>query len=147
MLMGFGCNVPAVMATRTISNRKTRLITMLAVPFMSCSARLPVYVVFCGAFFPEHAVWVMTLLYFGGIAVALFLSWVMGRVYQRSRTEYFVMEVPPYRVPQPSSVVRHTWEKGRQYLRQMGSVILVASIVIWTLGYFPRGGEDLTPAQ
>ena len=147
MLMGFGCNVPAVMATRTISNRKTRLITMLAVPFMSCSARLPVYVVFCGAFFPEHAVWVMTLLYFGGIAVALFLSWVMGRVYQRSRTENFVMEVPPYRVPQPSSVVRHTWEKGRQYLRKMGSVILVASIVIWTLGYFPRGGEDLTPAQ
>ena len=77
----------------------------------------------------------------------MFLSWVMGRVYQRSRTENFVMEVPPYRAPQPSSVVRHTWEKGRQYLRKMGSVILVASIVIWTLGYFPRGGEDLTPAQ
>lgn len=147
MLMGFGCNVPAVMATRTIANRTTRLLTMLAIPFMSCSARLPVYVVFCGAFFPGHAVAMMSLLYFGGIAVALLLSWGLSRVIRRRNVNAFVMEIPPYRTPQAASVVRHTWEKGRQYLRKMGSVILVASIVIWALGYFPRGGEELTPAE
>lgn len=147
MLMGFGCNVPAVMATRTIENRKTRLVTMLAIPFMSCSARLPVYVVFCGAFFPDHAVEMMTLLYFGGIAVALLLSWVMTQVIGRGDANSFVMEIPPYRAPQAVSVWRHTWDKGRQYLRKMGGVILVASIVIWALGYFPRGNEELTPAQ
>lgn len=147
MLMGFGCNVPAVMATRTIENRKTRLITMLAIPFMSCSARLPVYVVFCGAFFPDHAVLMMTMLYFGGIAVALLLSWLMSKILRQRNVNAFVMEIPPYRAPQPTSVFRHTWEKGRQYLHKMAGVILVASVVIWTLGYFPRGGEELSPAQ
>lgn len=147
MLMGFGCNVPAVMATRTIENRKTRLITMLAIPFMSCSARLPVYVVFCGAFFPDHAVLMMTMLYFGGIAVALLLSWLMSKTIRQRNVNAFVMEIPPYRAPQAVSVMRHTWEKGRQYLHKMGGVILVASIVIWTLGYFPRGGEELSSAE
>lgn len=147
MLMGFGCNVPAVMATRTIENRKTRLVTMLAIPFMSCSARLPVYVVFCGAFFPDNAVAMMTLLYFGGIVVALLLSWLMTLFLHRSDVNTFVMEIPPYRAPQATSVMRHTWEKGRQYLRKMGGVILVTSIVIWALGNFPRGSENLSPAE
>lgn len=147
MLMGFGCNVPAVMATRTIGNRRTRLLTMLAVPFMSCSARLPVYVVFCGAFFPDQAVWVMSSLYFGGIAVALLLSWLMARLGRRRGENAFVMEIPPYRCPQASDVLRHTWERGRQYLRKMGGVILVASVLIWTLGYFPRGTEEMSPAE
>lgn len=146
MLMGFGCNVPAVMATRTIENRKTRLITMLAIPFMSCSARLPVYVVFCGAFFPDHAVLMMSMLYFGGIAVALLLSWLLSKTLRQRNVNAFVMEIPPYRAPQAVSVMRHTWEKGRLYLHKMGGVILVASIVIWTLGYFPHGGEELSPA-
>lgn len=147
LLMGFGCNVPAVMATRTIENRKIRLITMLAIPFMSCSARLPVYVVFCGAFFPRHAVAMMTLLYFGGIAVALLLSWVMSKALRQRSENSFVMEIPPYRAPQAASVLRHTWEKGRQYLLKMAKVILGASIIIWMLGYFPRGGEELSPAE
>ncbi|MCQ2133371.1 MAG: ferrous iron transport protein B [Bacteroidales bacterium] len=147
MLMGFGCNVPAVMATRTIDNRKTRIITMLTVPFMSCSARLPVYVVFCGAFFPDYAALVMTLLYFGGIAVALLMAWIMGKLYRRNVAESFVMEVPPYRIPYAVSVFRHTWEKGRQYLHKMSSVILIASIVIWALGYFPVGNGAMSRSE
>lgn len=147
MIMGFGCNVPAVMATRTISNRKTRLITMLSVPFMSCSARLPIYIVFCGAFFPDHAALVMTLLYFGGILLSLLFAWVVNLFYHKGSNDNFVMEIPPYRAPLAMSVVRNTWDKGLQYLKKMGGVILVASVVIWMLGYFPRGGEDLTTAQ
>ncbi|MGM9816677.1 MAG: ferrous iron transport protein B [Lepagella sp.] len=147
MLMGFGCNVPAVMATRTISNRKTRLITMLSVPFMSCSARLPIYIVFCGAFFPDHAALVMTLLYFGGILLSLLFAWVVNLFYHKRSNDNFVMEIPPYRAPLAMSVVRNTWDKGLQYLKKMGGVILVASVVIWMLGYFPRGGEELTTAQ
>ena len=147
MLMGFGCNVPAVMATRTIENRKARLLTMLVLPFMSCSARLPVYVILCGAFFPDKAVYVMCLLYALGIAIAFAAAAVLNRCYRRGADSSFVMEIPPYRAPQAASVVRHTWEKGRQYLRKMGGIILAASLAIWLLGYFPRGGEDLTEAQ
>ena len=147
MLMGFGCNVPAVMATRTIENRKARLLTMLVLPFMSCSARLPVYVILCGAFFPDKAVYVMCLLYALGIIIAFAAAAVLNRCYRRGADSSFVMEIPPYRAPQAASVVRHTWEKGRQYLRKMGGIILVASIAVWLLGYFPRGGEHLTEAQ
>ena len=147
MLMGFGCNVPAVMATRTIENRKARLLTMLVLPFMSCSARLPVYVILCGAFFPDKAVYVMCLLYALGIIIAFVAAAVLNRCYRRGADSSFVMEIPPYRAPQAASVVRHTWEKGRQYLRKMGGIILVASLAVWLLGYFPRGGEDLTEAQ
>ncbi|MGM9693267.1 MAG: ferrous iron transport protein B [Alloprevotella sp.] len=147
MLMGFGCNVPAVMATRTIENRKARLLTMLVLPFMSCSARLPVYVILCGAFFPDNAVYVMCLLYALGIIIAFVAAILLNRCYRRGADSSFVMEIPPYRAPQAQSVLRHTWEKGRQYLRKMGGIILAASLVIWLLGYFPRGGEDLTEAQ
>ena len=147
MLMGFGCNVPAVMATRTIENRKARLFTMLVLPFMSCSARLPVYVILCGAFFPDKAVYVMCLLYALGIIIAFVAAILLNRCYRRGADSSFVMEIPPYRAPQAQSVLRHTWEKGRQYLRKMGGIILAASLVIWLLGYFPRGGEDLTEAQ
>ena len=147
MLMGFGCNVPAVMATRTIENRKARLLTMLVLPFMSCSARLPVYVILCGAFFPDKAVYVMCLLYALGIIIAFVAAILLNRCYRRGADSSFVMEIPPYRAPQAGSVLRHTWEKGRQYLRKMGGIILVASLAVWLLGYFPRGGEDLTEAQ
>lgn len=147
MLTGFGCNVPAVMATRTIESRKSRLITMVTLPFMSCSARLPVYVVFTGAFFPDNAVGVMFALYVGGILIAFLSAWMLNFVIRRHEESHFVMEVPPYRRPVASSVVRHTWEKGRQYLRKMGGLILIASMVVWGLGYFPRAEGEVTASQ
>lgn len=147
MLMGFGCSVPAVMATRTIENYKSRMITIMTVPFMSCSARLPVYTVLSGAFFPEHAALVMLGLYAGGILMAFFSAWLLNQVFHRSEESHFVMEMPPYRLPVAKSVLRHTWEKGRQYLRKMGGIILIASVIIWVLGYFPSGGRDLSVAE
>ena len=147
MLTGFGCNVPAVMATRTIENRKSRLLTMITLPFMSCSARLTVYTVFTLAFFPHHATWVMFGLYTFGIFSAFGSAWLMSHFIRRREESHFVMEIPPYRRPVASSVLHHTWEKGRQYLRKMGGLILVASIITWVLGYFPRGNADLTPSQ
>lgn len=147
LLMGFGCNVPAIMATRTIEQRKARLITIVTLPLMSCSARLPVYIVFTGAFFPSHAAEVMLLLYLGGIVLALAVAGVMNAVYHRGETTSFVVELPFYRRPMWQSIVRHTWEKGREYLHKMATVILVASIAIWALGYFPKGDGSLSPAQ
>lgn len=149
IIMGFGCSVPAVMATRTIESRKSRLITMMTLPFMSCSARLPVYTVLAGAFFPRYAAWVMMGLYFGGVVIAILSAMLLNRVFRRKEESCFIMEMPPYRMPVLRSVMRHTWEKGRQYLRKMGGIILLASIIVWTLGYFPlnSSGEELTTAQ
>lgn len=144
MLTGFGCNVPAIMATRTIEDRKSRLITMLVIPFMSCSARIPVYVILSGAFFPRHAPLVLLGLYLSGIAMALLSAWMLSRLYQPDQVSNFVLEIPPYRRPVWKGVCRHTWEKGRQYLHKMGGIILVASIVIWALGYFPRPEQELS---
>lgn len=147
MLMGFGCNVPAIMATRTIENHKSRLVTMLVIPMMSCSARIPVYVVFAGAFFPQYASVVMFGLYVLGMIMAVLVAWVVNRIYQPGQSSHFVMEIPPYRLPNWKGVFRHTWEKGRQYLHKMGGIILMASIVIWALGYFPRPEQDMSPAE
>ena len=147
MLMGFGCSVPAVMATRTIENYKSRILTIMAVPMMSCSARIPVYTVLSGAFFPEHAALVMMFLYVGGIFMAFLSAWMLSKVFRRKDESHFVMEMPPYRWPVPKGVLRHTWEKGRQYLKKMGGIILVACVVIWVLGYFPSGDKDLTPTE
>lgn len=147
MLMGFGCSVPAVMATRTIENYKSRILTIMAVPMMSCSARIPVYTVLSGAFFPDHAALVMMCLYLGGIIMAFFSAWMLNKVYRRKDESHFVMEMPPYRWPIPKSVLRHTWEKGRQYLKKMGGIILIACVIIWVLGYFPSGDKNLTPAE
>lgn len=138
MLMGFGCNVPAVMATRTIESRKSRLVTMLVIPFMSCSARIPIYLIFAGAFFPDHAGTVMFLLYAGGIVVAFLSAIAISKMLSKQGDSHFVMEIPPYRWPMLKSVVSHTWERGREYLRKMSHVILIASVVIWVLQYFPR---------
>lgn len=138
MLMGFGCNVPAVMATRTIDSRKSRLITMMVLPFMSCSARLPVFTMLTLAFFPHHAAEVMLVLYVGGIAVGCASAWALSRVYRRGEQSHLVMEMPFYRRPSLDALVRHTWEKGREYLHKMGGIILVASIGVWALGYFPH---------
>lgn len=147
MLMGFGCNVPAVMATRTIENHKSRMITMLVTPMMSCSARIPVYVIFAQAFFPHNATAVMLCLYLLGTCMALLVAWVFGKRFMRDVESHFVMELPPYRLPNSRGVFRHTWEKGHQYLHKMGGIILVASIVIWALGHFPDGGDGLTEAE
>lgn len=148
LVMGFGCNVPAVMATRTVENPRSRLVTMLVVPFMSCSARIPVYVVLVSAFFPAYGAWVMLALYALGILVAMLMARIWGRVLSGNMPDLpFVMELPPYRLPSSKSVLRHTWEKGRQYLRKMGGIILLFSIVIWALGYFPRDAADSEATQ
>lgn len=146
MIMGFGCNIPAIMATRTIEDRKSRLITMLIVPLMSCSARLPVYIIITAAFFPRHAALVMFILYFLGIVMSIIMANLFSKHIVKGDSSPFVMELPPYRRPSVRSVVRHTWEKGRQYLRKMGTTILMASIVIWALSYFPHH-DGLTREQ
>lgn len=147
MIMGFGCNVPAVMATRTIENPKSRLVTMLVIPLMSCSARLPIYIILIGAFFPEHAGLALLSLYAFGILMAVLVARLFSRWLMKDGDLPFVMELPPYRIPTMRSALRHTWEKGRQYLRKMGGLILAFSIVVWALNYFPRGTEDLTAKE
>ena len=137
MIMGFGCNVPAIMATRTIESRKSRLITMLIIPLMSCAGRMPVYVLIAGAFFPKNASLVVLGLYALGILLAVIAAKVMSLFFKEDDLP-FVMELPPYRVPTGKSVFRHTWEKGRQYLQKMSGIILICSLIIWFLGYFPN---------
>ena len=137
MIMGFGCNVPAVMATRTIENRKSRIITMLIIPLMSCAGRMPVYILIAGAFFPRHAGLVLLGLYALGIFLAIIAAKVMSRFFKEDDLP-FVMELPPYRIPTAKSILRHTWEKGRQYLQKMSGIILVCSMAIWFLSYFPN---------
>lgn len=139
LVMGFGCNVPAIMATRTIENPRSRLVTMLVTPFMSCSARIPIYVVLISAFFPQHGAWLMLGLYLIGIAIAILMAKLLSKTIVGGKDLPFVMELPPYRLPTGRSVLRHTWEKGRQYLRKMGGIILVFSVIIWGLNYFPAG--------
>ena len=143
MVMGFGCNVPAIMATRTIESRKSRLITTLIIPLMSCAGRMPVYILIAGAFFPQHAGLVLLGLYALGIVLAVFAARVISRFIKDDDLP-FVMELPPYRIPTGKSIFRHTWEKGRQYLQKMSGVILICSLIIWALGYFPRGEQYAT---
>lgn len=138
MIMGFGCGVPAIMATRTIENRHNRIQTMLLVPFMSCSARLPVYILIAGTFFPRSAGNVLFGMYFGGIVLAVLSSLLLKKVVFGGKDVNFVMELPPYRVPTFLSTVSHVWVKAKDYLSKMGGVILVAVIIIWALGYYPR---------
>jgi len=139
MIMGFGCNVPAVMATRTIESRRSRLITMLVLPMMSCSARLPIYIMVVGTFFAvEYQSTIMLSLYAIGILMAGLLSRCFSRFLIKGEDVPFVMELPPYRMPTAKAVVRHTWEKGKEYLKKMGGIILVASVIVWALGYFPH---------
>lgn len=141
LIMGFGCNVPAIMATRTIESRNSRLITMLIVPFMSCSARLPVYLLFVGAFFPRHASFVLMGLYVVGILLAAITAIFLRKYFVKGEDTPFVMELPPYRMPTLKSVLIHMWDRSWQYLRKMGGIILLASIIIWFFGYFPRNAE------
>ena len=142
LIMGFGCNVPAIMASRTIESRSSRMITMLINPLMSCSARLPVYLLLTGIFFPDHAGIILFLLYGTGILLAVIMARIFKKFLFNKEDVPFVMELPPYRVPTGRSIGIHMWDKSRQYLRKMGGVILIASIIIWFLGYFPRYTEQ-----
>ncbi|MCI1786274.1 MAG: ferrous iron transport protein B [Bacteroidales bacterium] len=137
MIMGFGCNVPAIMATRTIENRKSKLITMAIIPFMSCSGRLPIFILLSGIFFGSHAALVLLGIYLLGIVMAIISAKVMSK-FVKDDDLPFVMELPPYRVPTGKAIFRHTWEKGKQYLEKMATTILLFSILIWFLGYFPN---------
>ena len=139
LIMGFGCNVPAVMATRTIESRRSRIITMMILPFMSCSARLPIYIMIAGTFFSlQYRSWVMLSLYVVGIIMAVVISKIFSSLVIKGEDTPFVMELPPYRWPTPKAIWRHTWEKGKEYLKKMGGIILVASIIVWALEYFPH---------
>lgn len=141
MLMGFGCNVPAIMATRTIESKNDRLVTMLILPFMSCSARYPVYILLISAFFDAYQGTILFGIYMFGIFLAGLFAWIFKKTIFKKDTIPFVMELPPYRMPVFQSVLKQTWFKGQQYLRKMGTIILVASVVVWALGYFPRGSH------
>ncbi len=147
LLMGFGCGVPAIMATRTLGSRKDRILTMMITPFMSCSARLPVYVLLISAFFTKNQGLVLLSIYLFGIVVAILSSLLLKRIFFRKEEAPFVMELPPYRIPLARSVLRHMWSKGSQYLRKMGTIIMAASVIMWALSYFPIGDDSLTPSQ
>ena len=147
LIMGFGCNVPAVMATRTIESRRSRLITMMILPFMSCSARLPIYIMIAGTFFTlQYRSWVMLSLYVVGILMSVVVSKLFSAYLVKGQDTPFVMELPPYRWPTAKAIGRHTWEKGKEYLKKMGGIILVASVIVWAMEYFPHD-ESLTVQQ
>ncbi|MBQ5605720.1 MAG: ferrous iron transport protein B [Prevotella sp.] len=148
LIMGFGCNVPAIMATRTIESRRSRLITMLILPLMSCSARLPIYIMIVGTFFAvRYQSLIMLSLYAIGILLAVIMSRIFSIWLVKGEDTPFVMELPPYRFPTVKAILRHTWDKGKQYLKKMGGIILVASIIVWALGYFPHNDELSTQEQ
>ena len=147
LIMGFGCNVPAIIASRTIENRKSRLITMLVNPLMSCSARLPIYLLLVGAFFPQNARLGLLSVYVIGIVLAVVMARLFSKFLVKGDDTPFVMELPPYRMPTAKSIFRHTWEKGAQYLKKMGGIIMIASIIIWFLGYYPNHDAYETVAE
>jgi ferrous iron transport protein B len=141
LIMGFGCNVPAIMATRTIENRNSRLVTMLMIPFMSCSARLPVYILVISAVFPQFPGLILFGIYATGVMVAILMAFLLRKALLRKKELPFVMELPPYRMPTARSIFKHMWFKSSAYLKKMGGVIMLASVIIWALGYFPRNSE------
>ena len=147
LIMGFGCNVPAIMATRMIEDKKCRLITMLVNPLMSCSARLPIYLVLVGAFFPKIGSLVLLGIYATGILLAVLMARLFSRFLVKGDNTPFVMELPPYRIPTTKTIFRHTWEKGAEYLKKMGGIIMIASILIWFLGYYPQGNYETMAEQ
>lgn len=147
LIMGFGCNVPAIMASRIIESRQSRLVTILINPLISCSARLPIYLVMIGAFFPSKASLVLLSIYVTGILLAVLMARIFSRFIVRGDDAPFVMELPPYRMPTAKSVLRHTWEKGAQYLKKMGGIIMIASVIIWFLGYYPNHDAYSTTAE
>ena len=147
MVMGFGCNVPAIMSTRIIESHSSRFITILINPFISCSARIPIYVLLVGAFFPNYGAWVFVGLYLLGIVMAVVTARLMRKFWFKADETPFVMELPPYRIPTAKATMRNMWSKADQYIKKMGGLILVASIIIWALSYFPRYSEEDIPTH
>jgi ferrous iron transport protein B len=145
LVMGFGCNVPAIMSTRIIESRSSRLITVLINPFISCSARIPIYVLLVGAFFPVNGTWIFFGLYILGVMIAVLTARILRRFWFKKDETPFVMELPPYRMPTAKATYRAMWAKARQYLNKMGGIILVASVIIWALSYFPRVDVEDVP--
>ncbi len=144
LLMGFGCNIPAVMATRTIESKRDRIITMFITPFMSCSARLPVYVLFISAFFPKSQSLILFSIYSIGIMAAFLTAIILNNTAFKKESTPFVMELPPYRIPTLKAITKHTWFKTNHFIKKMGTVILAASFIVWALGYFPRDKEIIS---
>lgn len=142
LIMGFGCNVPAIMAARSIESRSSKIITVLITPFMSCSARLPIYVLLIRTFFPAHAAWMFLGMYLLGAVVAMFTAKMLRKFWFKEDETPFVMELPPYRVPTLKTSLRHMWWKAKQYLQKMGGIILFASIIVWALNYFPMKTKE-----
>lgn len=138
LIMGFGCNVPAILATRTIENRNNRIVTMLINPLMSCSARLPVYILICATFFPEHSSIMLFTVYFSGIVLAILLARIFKKVFFTKEENPFVMELPPYRLPSLNKTIWHTWHKTSMFLKKIGGVVLITSVIIWFLSYYPQ---------
>jgi len=147
MICGFGCNVPAIMSTRAIENRKNRLVTILVASLFSCNARIPIYTVISTAFFPNYVPYVIFSIYAVGVVLALALAKIFSVFLVKEKEMNFLMELPEYRFPSVLSVLKHTWERAKQYLKKMGTIILGASIIIWLLTYFPRAPKDSDIAQ
>lgn len=142
-IIGFGCSVPAIMATRTLENRKDRILTIITVPFMSCSARLPVYLLLISAFFDKHQGLILVSIYLLGVLMSILTALLMKRVAFKNESDQFVMELPPYRIPTLRNAVVHMWDKSVQYVKKMGTVILGATVIIWALEYFPQHSAEL----
>ena len=141
IIMGFGCNVPAIMATRTLENRRDRLITIMMIPFMSCGTKYPIYMLFVTALFTKHQGAILFSVYFIGMLMAVFTALMLRKFFKRKEDIPFVMELPPYRIPTWRNSLNHMWGRSQQYLRKMGTTILAGSIFIWALGYFPHKTE------
>lgn len=141
MIMGFGCTVPAIMSTRIMENKRDRILTMMIVPFMSCSARLPVYILLISAFFPEHPVLMLFGIYMFGILLALIVSVFFSKTILKQKEVPYIMELLPYRKPTAKLLFSYTWDRGKEYLKKIAGIILIGSVLIWLLGYFPKNVE------
>lgn len=142
LVMGFGCNVPAIMAAQSIKNKNSRIITILINPLMSCSSRFTVYVLFISAFFPEHPATVLFFVYFTTVALAMIISLVLKKYIFKSTTEFFNADLPKFRLPKAKRIVKFMWFNAKMFLRKITGAILIASLVIWFLGYFPHNHDN-----
>ncbi len=147
-IIGFGCSVPAILAARTLENPKDRILTIITIPFVSCSARLPVYLVLVAAFFPHHQALILLSIYLIGLLFAILTSLIISKTSFQQTLSPFVMELPPYRIPTLRNTLIHMWDKAAEWLKRVSTLVLLASVLIWGLGYFPQHkGEDITPTQ
>ena len=141
MILGFGCNVPAILATRTIKNKKERMLAIFVNPFISCSARFVIYVLFARIFFPDNSVLVIMFLYLLGVVVALIATMILSRLLPSKKSEIFIMEIPPYRLPSIGNILKTSWWSTKMFIKKAGTIIFLAIIFIWFLAFFPLGVE------